>query len=207
MKNKINFKTLSGFLFLLFFFVSCNEYEKLMSPALKVKLADKNSNPVFDGEVEPPIPNRSENDKTVLGIDSNKNGIRDDIDIWINRTGIDYNERMAMRQYARAKQFWLKVCSENLVADVMKAENDMLNSGTCLNALSDYHHGKWGYLGKKVDLATLNINIRSCDDFYNKHSTVVSIINGSNPHLNCKFRIETLEEVIKSYRKAWESIK
>jgi hypothetical protein len=98
----MDLKKYFSLLFLLLFFVACNDYEKVMGPALKVKMGDKNPNPVFDGEVEPAMPDPSENDKTLLGIDSNKNGIRDDIDIWINRTGKTYNERMALRQLAKA---------------------------------------------------------------------------------------------------------
>jgi hypothetical protein len=101
-------KNLTAFVFLLFFFVACNDYEKIMGPALKAKMEDKNPNPVFDGEAEPTMPDPKENDKTVLGIDTNNNGIRDDIDIWINRTGKTYNERMALRQLARAyREEWI----------------------------------------------------------------------------------------------------
>jgi len=178
-----------------------------MNPAIKAKKADLNPNPIFDGEVEPAMPDSYENNKTVLGIDSNKNGIRDDVDIWINRTGLDYNERMAMRQYARAKQFWLKVCTENLINEVVIAENDVVNSGTCLNAISDYRRGEWWYIERKINYITLNTYLRKCDDFYFKNSSVVSIINGSKPHLNCTFQIENAENVINSYKKALEHLK
>jgi hypothetical protein len=196
----MSFKKLSCLLFLLIFFSSCNEYEKLMGPALKIKLADSNPNPVFDGEVEPPIPNRSENDKTVLGIDSDINGIRDDVDIWINRTALDYIERMAMRQYAKAKQFWLKVCTENLKSEVKKAEDGMVNSDTCLQCLSDYRHGIKSYMIKKIDLMILNKSIRSCNVFYNQYSTVITAKYLGQGHRNCNFQIENQEQVIKSYR-------
>ncbi len=187
-------------------FCSCSKYEKIMEPALKAKLADVNSTPVFDGETEPKIPNNFENNQSILGIDSNKNGIRDDIDIWINRIGLDYNERMAMRQYARAKQFWLKICSNKLINDVMKAEDNLANSSTCLNALSDYQHKKNRYTEKLLDELTLNIGKRDCGDFYKKNSSVVTIVNGGDPHLNCSFKIENLDHVIKSYNQ-WDRIR
>lgn len=75
----------------------CNEYEKIMGPVVKMKMEDKTSNPIFDGIAEPDMPNMDLNNKTVLGIDSNNNQIRDDIDIWINRTFENYNDRMAIR--------------------------------------------------------------------------------------------------------------
>lgn len=191
----------------LFFIVSCSEYEKMMEPAVKAKLADKNPKPVFDGEVEPPIPSRSENDSSIMGVDANNNDIRDDIDIWINRTGFDYNERMAMRQYAKAQQYWLKVCTENLINDVMKAENESVNSRSCLSAVTDHRFGKIDFLANKIDYLTLNIGKRNCEGFYNKHSTVITIKNTSNRHLNCKFNVQNLSKVIDAYGKFLGSMK
>lgn len=178
---------------------ACNEYEKIMAPALKIKLADSSPNPVFDGEVEPSIPNKTDNDKTILGIDTNKNGIRDDIDIWINRTALDYNERMAMRQYAKDKQFWLKVCSEELVMDVKKAEDGVANSHTCLRSTSNYLRKEDNLIEKYINTITLNTSRRSCDNFYNKHSRVVTILNAGDGYLNCNFEIKNKHNFMKIY--------
>lgn len=68
-----------------------------MKKALEAKKAHPELT-VFDGDVEPAMPDQSENDSTVYGIDSNKNGTRDDVEIWINRTYPDPNVRMAMKQ-------------------------------------------------------------------------------------------------------------
>jgi len=92
-----------------FLFGCSSEYDKSIKVVYDIKKSDKNPNPIFDDEVEPPIPDKSENDKTVLGIDSNHNGIRDDMDIWINRTARSSNERVAMRRFALEHQKWLKV--------------------------------------------------------------------------------------------------
>ena len=51
----------------------------------------------------PPMPDEDENNKTILGIDTNKNGIRDDVEVYIheNFKGKDkYYERMLAFQYA-----------------------------------------------------------------------------------------------------------
>lgn len=77
-----------------------SEYEKLMKPAIEAK--NKNPNLVFDGEIEPPFPDREENDKTILGVDVNNNGVRDDVDIWINRTFMYADQRKALKQYAKS---------------------------------------------------------------------------------------------------------
>lgn len=62
---------------------------------------------VFDGELEPRMPDDDENDKTVLGIDSNNNGIRDDVEIYINRRFNEADFRKAYKQYAKAHQKWM----------------------------------------------------------------------------------------------------
>ncbi|MBC75720.1 MAG: hypothetical protein CME64_06870 [Halobacteriovoraceae bacterium] len=59
---------------------------------------------MVDGKLEPPEPGFFENDKTIGGIDSNNDGVRDDIERWINREfpgEENYNKRMACKQYAK----------------------------------------------------------------------------------------------------------
>jgi hypothetical protein len=72
-------------------------YEEEMEKAYALKLANPELM-TFDGYDEPPIPDREENEKTLLGVDSNNNGLRDDVEIWINRTQSDPGVRNAMRQ-------------------------------------------------------------------------------------------------------------
>lgn len=53
----------------------------------------------------PPIPNEAENNKTLAGVDSNNNGIRDDVEISIYNTHKDSAKTVAaMLQYAKALQ-------------------------------------------------------------------------------------------------------
>lgn len=195
-----------GLLFLLGMISGCNEYEKIMAPALKIKLADSNPNPVFDGEVEPSIPNRAENDKTILGIDSNKNGIRDDIDIWINRTALDYNERMAMRQYAKAYQYKIKVSEMNLKDEATKAVQGVADASVCISTF-EYLRTNEILLDKEYDLALemqkIIFNQKSRflnNEFYNRYGTIVSFTNPNKPYLNCKFNIVNRDEVIKHFK-------
>ncbi len=153
----MNLIKVTPILFLLFLCSSCTEYEKIMGPALKAKMEDKNPNPVFDGEAEPPMPSPSENDKTLLGIDANKNGIRDDIDIWINRTGKTYNERMALRQLAKAlREEWI---AGNMAYDnYKKGPIDVFDPKQ-----NDYDKS----IGKLVQAATsLEWESSACIDFF-----------------------------------------
>ena len=45
---------------------------------------------VVDGHVLPPEPDKALNDSTLLGIDSNNNGVRDDVERWIYKTYDEY---------------------------------------------------------------------------------------------------------------------
>jgi hypothetical protein len=58
-----------------------------------------------DGYTLPPMPNPTQNDKTLLGIDTNTNGIRDDVEIYIYNRFQGYTnskvEREIAKQWAR----------------------------------------------------------------------------------------------------------
>lgn len=103
----------------LIFLQSCSwfesDYDKLMNPIKKIKLAEKKAgkpNPVFDGVVEPNFPDDKENSKTLEGVDSNHDGVRDDIEIWINRTAEDQYVRLSLKHlyikyFAVHKSVWI----------------------------------------------------------------------------------------------------
>lgn len=66
---------------------------------------------MVDGKLEPPEPGFFENDKTIGGIDSNNDGVRDDIERWINRefSGEEqYYLRQIYKQVAREHSMLLK---------------------------------------------------------------------------------------------------
>ena len=88
----------------------CSEYKKNIKEAQNNKQKHPEQR-IFDGEIEPKFPDENENEDTILGVDTNKNGIRDDIDIWINYVGINRNHRMGLRQAARAESKRLLVGS------------------------------------------------------------------------------------------------
>jgi len=78
------------------------KYHKIIDDAFESKKLDKTDNITFFGEAEPPLPTKEEIEDLEIGVDRNNNGIRDDIDIYINRTFKDYNLVMAARQFARS---------------------------------------------------------------------------------------------------------
>jgi hypothetical protein len=90
-----------------------SDYDKLMNPIKKIKLAEKKggtSNPIYDGFVEPDFPDENENIKTLKGVDSNRDGVRDDIEIWINRTAEDLYVRSALKEsYRKQMELFLSL--------------------------------------------------------------------------------------------------
>jgi len=59
---------------------------------------------VINGHTLPPMPDKTLNDSTLLGIDSNNNGVRDDVEIWIYETYTESVEIGLFMQSARAYQ-------------------------------------------------------------------------------------------------------
>lgn len=77
-----------------------SDYDKLMNPIKEMKLAEKKAgkpNPTFDGVVEPDFPDEKLNNDTLEGVDSNKDGVRDDVEIWINRVAEDEYVRLSLK--------------------------------------------------------------------------------------------------------------
>ena len=89
---------------------------------------------VFDGELEPRMPDDDENDKTVAGIDSNNNGLRDDVEIYINRRFNEADFRRAYKQYAKAYQKWMILGEQNADGGTLKKfiEDEIFRSLYCI---------------------------------------------------------------------------
>ncbi|MEA9356119.1 hypothetical protein SHI21_07900 [Bacteriovorax sp. PP10] len=98
----------------------------------------------FHGEAEPDTPDQKVNDQTILGIDSLTNGIRDDIDIWINRSALNKEETLLMRSYARELQVVLKNCALKKTTlpteqvELKNAEKKLLEIGSVVREPTDF---------------------------------------------------------------------
>jgi hypothetical protein len=106
---KFKFKIIIFIIFTLL--ISCtsdNYYRESFYNIKKLKSNNHNSHPEYDSFPEPDLPDENENNRTLLGIDSDKNGIRDDIDVYINNIGQNYKERTVLRIYAQSLQIYLK---------------------------------------------------------------------------------------------------
>lgn len=90
------------------------------------KTVDKNAYVagIVDGNPEPPYPDLSEDMKTVVGIDADNDGIRDDLEIYINRTGSTINARNLMRQRVKMSQKALSGKSDSAAGITFMRDSD-----------------------------------------------------------------------------------
>ena len=87
-----------------------------------------------NGDFIPPMPDETLNNSTLLGIDSDSDGVRDDVEIWINNRFPDNTEmRKAFKQMARASQQIFTVFNDKqLSIDASYSWDEALN---CTSAL------------------------------------------------------------------------
>ena len=99
---------------------------KKITLVLSLFLASNSYSETINGHILPPEPDPKINNSTLLGIDSNKNGVRDDVELWIYK---NYNyrlERGIFMQNARAYNM--------VIMDTHKALETMqyiVNASTC----------------------------------------------------------------------------
>lgn len=183
------------------FLGSCKEYDKIISDAEEFKKSHPEKR-VVDGEIEPDIPNEKENNRTLLGVDANKNGIRDDIDIWINYVGFNYNHRMSLRQFAREEVKRLVAGASENTSAYEQVAKDFYDASQCAEYIE---FGK--YIGEKspssqIIQLTYNTAIRRKGYEQFHRSTLVYKSNLENlytieAYRACQFKIENLQDLIK----------
>jgi len=96
----------------------------------KIKLAEKKAGkttPVFDDVKEANFPDEALNDKTLEGIDSNNDGVRDDVEIWINRKAEDEFVRWALKDYYKKLIAVLKSVDQKSKLEEIKAGSVAFN--------------------------------------------------------------------------------
>lgn len=195
--------SVSGLLFAVAIFVGVyfylsnqdKDYDSLMKRAEKKQL-DHSEFIDFYGEREPVIPIKSENSQTLLGVDLNNNGIRDDLDVWINRSALTKNETLAMRQYAKAKQEWFKVCEQKISQKIKVVLADLEKSEKCLAELSDYKRMEAGYSKTKLEILLMNTQARKDCSIYYSQTISTNEVMKENVNFGCTFDVQYPENVI-----------
>lgn len=165
-----------------------NSYDSVIEIAAK-KQRDFSEFIDFYGEIEPAFPDKILNAKTLTGVDVNNNGIRDDIDVWIDRSALNQNETKAMRQYSKAKQAWLKACETK--TDSAAIDEKILEATECLASLSDYQRKEIGYAKKMLDFLIVNTDARKACPISDKHLPIPASKN-----FHCDFEIQYFNNVV-----------
>lgn len=127
--------------------------------------------------------------KTILGIDSNVNGIRDDVEVWINNKTTNtqnndlYNVRMSLRQIAKSLQSAIK--SKDIKNEAQRYMLDSISGKRCLEEITN---------DKKIlELADdLNIEIFNTEPRFFAYARAHGTLNGlslnNNSKVNCDFK-------------------
>lgn len=166
-KNKIS-KSICLLALTFMFGWSCtnNEDERIYQELMNKALAEKKAHPeinVFDGDVEPEMPDRKINDSTLYGVDANKNELRDDVEIWINRTFKDPNIRMAFKQKHKVFQRIMKakVGMSEISNKLIQEESNMI--GCAKSFFENYnefttYNDQLNKLGRNIHKRSLQYN-------------------------------------------------
>jgi VCBS repeat-containing protein len=171
---------------------------------IKVKLDNKPE--VINGYTLPPEPDEALNNSTLLGIDSNNNGVRDDVERWIIKhyakdPKYPKTKTAIAMQYAWATQKILEnptVSSNKYLDDVIDCQYYWLDSKT--DGLSGFEYGKFSnkhsvLKGSKLDDKFFNTRKRI--ETYFEFNSVLSgnIFNGRKESINnCQINIDMLGE-------------
>lgn len=112
---------------------------------------------VVDSPLQVPAPDPKLNDKTIGGIDSDGDGIRDDIQRWINeKFSTQPKVKMAMREVAMGRQ--LDLLSVGNKEQSILASSKVLNDVTCLDAIVGIEEG--AKLERELESKLLNTKDR-----------------------------------------------
>jgi hypothetical protein len=176
-------------------------YNELIAPIKKTKMVETKS-PIFDGNMEPNFPDDYGNNKTIIGIDSNGDGVRDDIEIFINRKANNRNERLALKQYAKYSNLelekWNKVSVEELYSinkSIRKAEDCFLyitNNKTSSELITSIDDLIYGNTERDEASKAIGFKLRGM--------ALGSGVSINESYKCCEFKVDNLDEIIKAYQ-------
>lgn len=156
-----------------------------------------------DSKKLPPLPNPLANSNSILGIDSDSNGIRDDIDYWIAVNGLDYNERMAFREVAKLEQALLVAGIKMDASEFQEKMSELFLAEKCNFYIATATRGNYDYLISLISDLTTNTRLRknTLHDIVKVRGYSYEPPPGVGPvaseegYMFCKFKIINIAEV------------
>ena len=110
------------------------------------KIKNSYSPQIFDGEKEPEkLPNIEEDKKSLYGFDLNKNNLRDDIEVYLNRNITDEKLRNMLKYYAREMIKLSKNIYQMSPTDVSIFEKKIFLYFSCMTDYSEKIQNHGGY--------------------------------------------------------------
>lgn len=191
---------------------SCNRQEYDPNFYEEFSIPKTSGKDVFDGDPEPKRPPIEEAMKGVFGVDSDDDGVRDDVEIWINRYFDDPLKRKAYKEHYRHHALKLAY-TKNKEMDKLESfvDEHRIFYSSCL--LSLFEKKEIHLLRKEMDkVLNLFVNTRarkkSYSDFvYYNRKTTGTIDDKKNYHYiisRCPFEQEERNEHAKKYRERYD---
>ncbi len=119
-----------------------------------------NTLPTIDGgDLIPPPPNEELNDSTLKGIDIDNDGVRDDVELWINRTYSDSADiRRALKQNAKNLQRKLDFIDDKEAS--IESTKNALREAECLYHVLNYEMLRASKVSKSLRVIFFNTRAR-----------------------------------------------
>lgn len=190
----------------IFVLIQPTEYEIRMKETLIIK--KQSSVTTFDGIEEPSMPDEDENNETLLGVDKNKNQLRDDLEIWVNRFAKNYNERMALRQASINLEYMLVAAGESKKEIMIHAASVSYTDFECTRFV--FGNKKALEIDSVIRAMVINNKMRKdilgrFNQFTYGYESIVENPNLAEPFRACFFKIENEEISKKLFKESLSS--
>lgn len=192
---------------------SCNRQEYDPNFYEKFNIPETSGKEIFDGDPEPKRPPLEESVKGVFGVDSDDDGVRDDVEIWINRYFDDSLKRKAYKEYYRHHALKL-VYTQNKEREKLEEvvdESDTFLSA-CILRLYDPSVGAHKKTKNQKVMHEVFVNTKtrkgSYGDFIMLNRNIVSSADWERDYEyileKCPFKKEEREELARRFKKDFD---
>lgn len=133
----------------------------------------------------PPDPGR-ENDKTLMGIDSNKNNVRDDLEIFVYNE-ITKDEKLFKAYLNYIESEILMMMNIDDIQNLKKLLQQKASDLSCISSLQLMEAGTSTKINKKIYNTTDRKKIRDkLNNGHNRYSTPIKLIDKDKRFLQCR---------------------